>query len=255
MKKLILCDLDGTLLRTDKTISKASADALNRCKEKGILVGFSTSRGRTTTETYEEIIQPDILICNGGATVFCKNECICMHTFTREQTQALLNATYRECGEECEITLDTIDELYWNRTYDKSTPYGKKSIYSDFKNFTQCALKICVQTEDSTKAKRIAQSVDDCDYLPFSDIPWYKFSSALATKDNAIKTLCTHLNIQPSEIVAFGDDYNDSGMLTLCGTGVAMGNAIAEVKAIADDVTLSNDDDGIAVWLKKNILS
>ena len=52
-----------------------------------------------------------------------------------------------------------------------------------------------------------------------------------------------------------GDDYNDSGMLTLCGTGVAMGNAIAEVKAIADDVTLSNDDDGIAVWLKKNILS
>ena len=54
-------------------------------------------------------------------------------------------------------------------------------------------------------------------------------------------------------MIAFGDGQNDAGMLKYCGIGVAMGNAIDEVKAIADEVTLSNEEDGIAHTLKKYI--
>ena len=55
-------------------------------------------------------------------------------------------------------------------------------------------------------------------------------------------------------IIAFGDDYADIGMLQLCGTGVAMGNAIDEVKDKADVVIGSNDEDGIAVFIENEII-
>lgn len=63
------------------------------------------------------------------------------------------------------------------------------------------------------------------------------------------------MNITLNEIVSFGDDINDMEMLQTCGTGVAVSNAVADVKAVADCVTLSNDEDGVADWIEKNILT
>ena len=55
-------------------------------------------------------------------------------------------------------------------------------------------------------------------------------------------------------MISFGDDYSNIGMLKLCGKGIAMGNAIEEVKRVASDITLTNDEDGVAIYLEKNIL-
>ena len=249
--KLILCDLDGTLLRSDKTISDKSAEALDHCRRNGILIGFSTSRGRANIIPFEEKIKPDILICNGGASMVCRGELIYTKTFTLEETRRMLAAAYKVCGDNAEITLDTLDSIYWNRKHDKSTDYDWNSGYDDFRDFKEPAMKICVQTDDKNTAKKIAASVPGCDMLPFSDIPWYKFSAENATKEAAISFLCEYLKITPQNVIAFGDDHNDIGMLKMCGTGVAMGNAIAEVKAVADTVTLTNDEDGVARFLEK----
>lgn len=62
------------------------------------------------------------------------------------------------------------------------------------------------------------------------------------------------LGISLQDIVSFGDDLNDREMLQISGMGVAVSNAVKEVKEIADDVTLSNDEDGVADWIEKNIL-
>lgn len=64
--KLILSDLDETLLRTDKTISDYTISVLSKCKKNGMLVGFSTSRGKSNITQYVEQIKPDIIICTGG---------------------------------------------------------------------------------------------------------------------------------------------------------------------------------------------
>ena len=89
--------------------------------------------------------------------------------------------------------------------------------------------------------------------LPFSDIPWYKLSKKGATKEKAIEALCNHLKISPSQIPAFGDDFNDIGMLKLCGKGIAMGNAIKEVKEAATEICQTNENDGVARWIEKSL--
>lgn len=63
-----------------------------------------------------------------------------------------------------------------------------------------------------------------------------------------------YANFDMEEIVAFGDDYNDIEMLRACGTGVAVGNALAEVKQAADEVCLTNEEDGVALWLTEHVL-
>ena len=65
--------------------------------------------------------------------------------------------------------------------------------------------------------------------------------------------IANEFNIDKSEIVAFGDDMNDKEMLVSMGSGVAMGNAIEEVKVIADYICDTNDNDGVAKWLDENI--
>ena len=149
--KLILTDLDGTLLRTDKTISEYTKQILKQCQQKGILVGFCTSRGKTNITEYCDQIKPDIVICNGGACVYKNDELLHSASFTLQETQTILQTAYKVCGDNCEITLDTIDKIYWNRKNDKSTQYDFFALYDDFKDFstfTETAMKICVQTDD-----------------------------------------------------------------------------------------------------------
>lgn len=66
--------------------------------------------------------------------------------------------------------------------------------------------------------------------------------------------ICDKCGIKLSNVIAFGDDYADIDMLKLSGIGIAMGNAIKEVKEAADIIIGSNDEDGIAVYLEKYLL-
>ena len=114
-------------------------------------------------------------------------------------------------------------------------------------------MKLCIKTLDKEAVTKIASSIgiEKVDMLPFSDIPWYKLSSHKATKENAIQALCSHMKLSAQKIAAFGDDFNDIGMLKLCGKGIAMQNAIAEVKAAADETCPANQEDGVARWIEK----
>ena len=252
--KILFFDLDDTLLHSDKTISQYTLETLKECQGRGLLIGFSTSRGQMHDSIYVKQVNPDIIIGNGGASIFYKGSSIFTASFTLEETRTMLDAAYNVCGSSCEITLDTHDTIYWNRKADKSTNYGFSSVYSDFRNFAQPALKICVQTEDALKAEKIAASVPGSVVIRFSDIPWYKFSPANATKEHAIRFVSEYLDTPLSEMAAFGDDFSDIGMIKLCGTGVAMGNAIQEVKNAADFVTQSNNDDGAAKFIREHYL-
>lgn len=200
--KLLLFDLDGTLLDNDKNISERTLAALKGCRAKGVLIGVSTSRSEQNSLAFLTELKPDILISSGGALVKKGNQYLYKAEMSAEETKKMIATARRICGADCEITIDTISNHYWNYKIDpkKQDKSWGDSIYTDFSDFQKPSLKMCV------------------------------------------------------EIAAFGDDFADIGMLKLCGLGIAMGNAIDEVKEIADMVIGRNDKDGIAEFLEKSRL-
>lgn len=91
-------------------------------------------------------------------------------------------------------------------------------------------LQRCVEIFEPAAAEDLKETLDDCDCVRFSDGYWYKFTKKDVTKEKAILEICRQ-----------------------CGIGIAMGNAIEEVKAVADLVIGSNDEDGIAKYLTKKL--
>ena len=75
-----------------------------------------------------------------------------------------------------------------------------------------------------------------------------------ATKSRSLKLIAEHFGVRNDEVIAFGDDLNDIDMLSAAGVGVAMENAVPEVKRIADDICGSNEEDGLARWIEENLL-
>ena len=254
--KLLLFDLDGTLLQSDKTISKRTLSVLRKCRQEGILIGVSTSRSEQNSFVYLNELMPDILISSGGALVKYGTEYIYKADFSVAETNAIIDLARSVCGNDCEITIDTIDAHYWNYKIDpkKLDQSWGDSTYTDFSDFAECALKICVEIFEQDKANELAERLSDCDCIRFSDGYWYKFTKKNVTKENAIMKITEVCGFGTESIIAFGDDFADIGMLELCGLGVAMGNAIEEIKEKADIVIGSNDEDGIAVFLENEMI-
>ncbi len=250
--KLLLFDLDGTLLKSDKSISERTVSALKKCRENGILIGVSTSRSEQNSLVYLNELAPDIVISSGGALVKYGTEYIYKAEFSAAETNAMIDMARRVCGNDCEITIDTPYANYWNyKTDPKEADKGwGDSIYTDFSDFAECGLKMCVEIFEQEKADELADRLSDCDCVRFSDGYWYKFTKKNVTKENAIRKITEACGLTTESIIAFGDDYADIGMLELCGLGVAMGNAIDEVKKKADLVIGSNDEDGIADFIE-----
>ena len=250
---IILSDLDGTLFRSDKSISDFTKQTIRQAQAKGIKFGICTARAKVNAVKFLEGIEPDILITNGGGMVYYKEQKIYNCEFTVEEIRKLIAAAFEVFGKDIVISADNEHALYSNSREELGDKFWT---FNDFSDFRENCMKMCIESLDKEKVEKVASVIglENVDYLPFSDIPWYKLSKKAATKEKAIEALCHHLKIISSQIAAFGDDFNDIGMLTLCGKGVAMENAIEEVKKAAGEVCASNENDGVAKWIEENLL-
>lgn len=254
--RLILFDLDDTLLRSDKTVSAYTCRVLRACQERGMLIAFATARGESNILPFVEQVRPDIVVSSGGAMIRCHGELVDVQRFSPEETAAILAAARGLMGADCLITVDTLDAYYGNYAADGSgglVGWGEV-IHTDFAAFRESALKICVNLPGDEAARAVAAAVPGCDWLRFSDGQWYKFTRANVNKASAAARLGALMRIDARDMLAFGDDTSDIGMLRCCGVGAAVGNAIAEVKAAADIVVGTQDEDGPAVYLEQNFL-
>ena len=250
---IILSDLDGTLFRDDKSISDFTKDTIRQAQAKGLLFGICTSRAKINAVKFLDGLAPDILITNGGGIVYYQDKKIYDCEFTVEEIRKLIDTAFEVFGKDIVISADNEHALYSNSREELGDKFWT---FNDFSDFRETCMKMCIESLDKEKIEKVVSVIglENIDYLPFSDIPWYKLSKKAATKEKAIEALSRHLNITSSKIAAFGDDFNDIGMLTLCGKGVAMENAIAQVKEAADEVCASNEADGVANWIKDNLL-
>jgi len=184
-----------------------------------------------------------------------RGEIIYSSMFSEEETKNIIEAGFEMTDRQCEITVDTLDAHYWNYREDPhvQSPDWGSVVYTDYRDFNEKSLKICLELPDARMAEKIAEMAD-CDFARFSDGNWYKFSKKEATKLEAVRQAGRVLKIPGEQMAAFGDDFVDVEMIKYCGLGAAMGNAIAEVKHAADVVVGTNDEDGVAHYLESALL-
>ena len=249
---IVLSDLDGTLFHNDRTISDYTKQIIKQVQAKGVLFGVCTARAKVNALRFLDGIEPDILISNGGGIITYRGQIIYQCEFSVEETRQLIDKTFEVFGKDIIISVDNEKGLYSNS---KEELGDKFWTFNDFSDFREPCMKMCIESLDKEKVSQVANCLGEgmIDFLPFSDIPWYKLSKKNATKEKAIEALSKHLGIPLSQIAAFGDDFNDIGMLKICGTGIAMDNAIEEVKQAADQVCDSNETDGVAKWMEKKL--
>lgn len=251
--KMILTDLDGTLICSDGSISDRTKTILKSCQNRGICVVIATARYWIGAERYIEEIQPDYEITTDGTLIHRHGEQIYSCNLEIEDTNQIIQDILAQ-DSKTEITVAVGRQVFWNSDHISESEKLHKAVYYDYREtLSRRANKIVAELPDYETAEQIANK-NHCRLQSYRGEKWYAFLPETAGKVQAIKELAKILNISLSDIVAFGDDKNDMEMLQICGTGVAVANAISDVKVIADCVTLSNDEDGVAEWLAKNVL-
>ena len=259
--KMIVIDLDQTLLRSDKSISCFTINAVNTCKQRGILIVFATARSETDCKQYTEIINPDAVVSSRGLLVKAGKNTISHFILDVETANSILLECLGQPSVRY-ILAFTENGTFTNIPADEhNTIWGKcnPDMYTDFKNGLDCsAYDIVAEILDDAIANTIAASFSTIDVKRISGQHWFSFGAKDKNKSinkfDGIKSLATYFNIDLEDIVAFGDDLCDVKMLCGCGIGVAVDNAIAEAKNAADFICGSNDDDGVAKWIEGRIL-
>ena len=114
--------------------------------------------------------------------------------------------------------------------------------------------KLLLSGEENNIQHEVKKALTTDTYMTVAEGKLIQIMSTASTKWNGVKTMLETLGIQPNEAVYFGDDNDDIESIKNCGMGVAVSNAIGEVFEVADFITGSNDNDGVAWYIEKNIL-
>ena len=246
--KMILTDLDHTLLRSDGTVSEHTLDVLRKCREAGAKLAIATARYWIGAERYIDLLKPDYEITTDGTLIHEGDACIYSCAFSVEETNQIVKEIF-EVYPEAEITVATDTTVLWNSLHISESPRLFKATYCDYsKPLTCSANKIAVVLPKKEFAESIAEK-NNCKLQCYRNEDMYAFLPMSSGKVKAILSLSERSGIPVSDFIAFGDDLNDIEMLKTCGTGVAVGNAIDEVKEVADHITATNDHDGVAEFL------
>lgn len=251
--KMILTDLDGTLICSDGSILERTKFILKSCQNRGIYIVIATARYWIGAERYIEEIQPDYEITTDGTLIHRHGKQIYSCNLEIDDTNQIIQDILAR-DDKTEITVAAGRQVLWNSKHISESEKLHKAVYCDYQKALSCkANKIVADLPDYETALEIANR-NRCRLQSYRGENWYAFLPETAGKVQAIREIAQILNISLNEIVAFGDDKNDMEMLKMCGVGVAVDNAILDVKDIADSVTLSNDEDGVAEWLAKKVL-
>ncbi len=247
MYKLIALDLDGTLLTDDKRITDRTLQALHRCQRAGAKVVTASARSVGYSREYIDAARADAVVACGGALALVGERVVYRCLLSSEDSAritrlALANGAGR-------VLFD--GETSFRHNDDTLTdPFGVEHFW-DFSIIpSDATYKINASFHSPAPALAIAAAVPACTVIGYAGEDHYRFAHRDATKAHALRAVADALGITPSEVAAFGDDAIDLEMLHFAGLGVAMGNAVAEAKAAADAVTLSNEEDGVAHYLE-----
>jgi len=257
---MVVTDLDGTLLTSDKTISVYTKNVLEKCREKGIKVVYATGRGASAARLAPDHFFDGMITMNGATASVASDEdgdTVIYRRLIPWQTARPILVACHNRG--MAITSENGSVHYANFSVAERWPsFHVEWEMADFSRHEIDAEKIYTPNPTAEDKAFIEEMLPkDLYFVITSDGGNSTLGQIMhreATKSQAIFALAKFWGIHPREIAAFGDDYNDKDMLENCGIGVAMGNAIEEIKKAAVYVCGTNDNDGVAKWLEGNVL-
>jgi Cof subfamily protein (haloacid dehalogenase superfamily) len=257
--RLVASDLDGTLLRSDGTVSERTRAALRATQEAGIrLLLVSARPPRWIRPAMDELgLDPadhPVAVCANGALVYdVAEEAIRAHTpLDGELVVHLveaLRARIPGVAFACEAELRYVKEPHYVPLWAVPEDYREADALT-FGAVTKLILKH-PELEQAHLVEVARELCGDAAFASFSGAELVEIAAAGVTKASAVADLCADLGVARGEVVAFGDMPNDVPLLEWAGHGVAVGNAHAEALAAADEVTAANDEDGVALVLER----
>lgn len=248
---MIVTDLDGTLLRDDKRISYQTIELLNQWRTRGNLVVLATARPVRAVKSFVEDDIYDAGIYHNGAVIISGESYIagCGIENINEVIKRLLNINYH-----AEIAIESEDKLYANFDANAIWPESKYMYTCDFRElYNKTGDKIIVKLMSNDQFYEYQKILPDNLYISKTDSTIGMIMNKNATKSNGILMLKKLYNIRSENIYVFGDDFNDIDMLENNIMSIAVDNACPEVKKAANYQTKSNNEDGVAEWIRKNI--
>lgn len=246
MIKAIFFDIDGTLVSFQShQIPQSTFQVLHQLKEKGIKLFIATGRGKDGLDVLNDFPFDGYITLN-GQYCYTKEQLIYENTIKKEDLQALLDHLKQRpfpCGFTEEDTKyfnmrdERVDEIH-RITHNDDHPAGDCSQVIHHKVYQ------CMCFVDEQEEKEILNVMPHCISARWHPL-FCDISPLGGTKQNGIDQFLKFYDIDLSETMAFGDGGNDIQMLQHVALSVAMGNANDEVKALADYVTETVDNEGI----------
>lgn len=262
--RLLAVDLDDTLLNEESKVSEANIKAIQEAVARGVIVTIATGRMFESAQKIARQIGLDVpLIAYNGALVQSAiSEEVLMKTCVDEEAASAVLAMFREQGWYIQLYRD--DTLYVDTKTDDTRDYERRvdtvavaigdALYEDPSGI----LKM-LAVNDVDKLDRVEEIVQSTFrgkiFAPRSRPRLLELVNAKVNKGEALRCVAEHFGVKQDEVMAIGDSNNDVAMLEYAGLGVAMGNASPRVKKVAQVITASNEEDGVAKAIAEYILA
>jgi len=266
MYKAVFIDIDGTLIKSDHTISEANARIIRRLKDKNILVVLVSARPLSAMLSIvnETGLRDSPVASLNGAHITAGGELLFDSII-----DAATIATVHENLQKYNATIIYYEQVQWfSERKDLHTDYEQKitDVPIIIQPFSSTLQYWQHQNTGPNKIHVIGKAelvreIQNHLKLHFinhlsiatSKPSYLEVMNKEASKLNAVKMLIDQYNIKREETIAIGDNFNDKEMIEFAGIGIAMGNAPLEVKAAANYVTDTNNHDGVCKALEKFI--
>ena len=261
--KLIVTDMDGTVLGEDHRMTDGNKKALKEAEKNGVKVVFATGRFHDSAKEHIDFLENIMPIISSNGSIIkhpITNEVLYSNFIDKEVSIEILeilekhNVKYQAYTDEIILQkYETEDEMrmmkeFIEKTFsDKTEISFKKDLREDIRNSNVLKFNIMeIDRPDLIDKVRVDLELVKNIEVTSSWKDNLEVMSEGSHKGNAVEYLCELLDIDREHIIAFGDNYNDLSMIEFAGTGVAMGNAEDDVKKIANHITDSNGNDGVA---------